>query len=169
MSRRCSRTLRLPESGCRDRLRAAQRRHLLRSDGRGDQLQALLAAAPGGQLTLSWKATASSPYVYNLGFTQSTPLTDDKTFVVRDKKLGRTEADYKGMGVDTRSWTTSTRAATTASPSVSPPTGGAVATKRTGVLHDGGTKWLHFLTSSFPFRRGDGRRLAHLPGRQCPH
>ena len=118
----------------------------------GDQLQALLAAAPGGQLTLSWKATASSPYVYNLGFTQSTPLTDDKTFVVQDKKLGRTEADYKGMGVDTPllDYVYAGRDNGVAF-GVSAYEAVQVATKRTEFYTDGGTKWFHFLTSSFPF------------------
>ena len=118
----------------------------------GDQLQALLAAAPGGQLTLSWKATASSPYVYNLGFTQSTPLTDDKTFVVQDKKLGRTEADYKGMGVDTPllDYVYAGRDNGVAF-GVSAYEAVHVATKRTEFYTDGGTKWFHFLTSSFPF------------------
>ena len=118
----------------------------------GDQLQALLAAAPGGQLTLSWKATASSPYVYNLGFTQSTPLTDDKTFVAQDKKLGRTEADYKGMGVDTPllDYVYAGRADGVAF-GVSAYEPVQVATKRTEFYTDGGTKWFHFLTSSFPF------------------
>ncbi|KRF35555.1 peptidase [Terrabacter sp. Soil810] len=118
----------------------------------GDQLQALLATAPGGELTLSWKATASSPYVYNLGFTQSTPVTDDKTFVVQDKKLGRTEADYKGMGVDTPLldfvYAGRDNGVTFG---VSAYEAVQVATKRTEFYTDGGTKWLHYLTSSFPF------------------
>ena len=104
------------------------------------------------ELTLSWKATASSPYVYNLGFTQSTPLTDDKTFVVQDKKLGRTEADYKGMGVDTPflDYVFAGRDnGVTFGVSAYEPV--QVATKRTEFYTDGGTKWLHFLTSSFPF------------------
>ena len=118
----------------------------------GDQLHALLAAAPGGELTLSWRATASSPYVYNLGFTQSTPLTDDKTFVVQDKKLGRTEADYKGMGVDTPflDYVLAGRA-DGVTLGVSAFEAVPVATKRTEFYTDGGTKWLHSLTSSFPF------------------
>ncbi len=118
----------------------------------GEQLQALLAAAPGGQLTLSWTATASSPYVYNLGFTQSTPLTDDKTFVVQDKKLGRTEADYKGMGVHTPllDYVYAGRADGLAF-GVSAYEPVHVATKRTEFYTDGGTKWFHYLTSSFPF------------------
>ena len=118
----------------------------------GDQLQALLAAATDGQLTLSWKATASSPYVYNLGFTQSTPLTDDKTFVVQDKKLGRTEADYKGVGVDTPllDYVYARRDnGVTFGVSAYEPV--QVATKRTELYTDGGTEWFHYLTSSFPF------------------
>ena len=44
---------------------------------------------------------ASSPFVYNLGFTQHTPFTDAREFVVHDNKLGRTEATYQAMGVAT--------------------------------------------------------------------
>ena len=118
----------------------------------GDQLQALLAAATGGELTLSWKATASSPYVYNLGFTQSTPVTDDKTFVAQDKKLGRTEADYKGMGVETPflDFVLAGRA-DGVTIGVSAFEAVQVATKRTELYTDGGTRWLHYLSSSFPF------------------
>ena len=118
----------------------------------GDQLKALLAAAPGGELSLAYEATAKSPYVYNLGFTQSTPVTDDKTFVVQDKKLGRTEASYTGMGVATPmlDYVYAQRdngvafgiSAYEAVPSD---------LKRTELYTDGGTKWLHYLTSSFPF------------------
>ena len=154
----------------RDRLHAAQRGHLLLPMAEGDQAQALLAAAPGGQPTLSWKATASSPYVYNLGFTQSTPLTDDKTFVVQDKKLGRTEADYKGMGVDTPllDYVYAGRDNGVAF-GVSAYEAVQVATKRTEFYTDGGTKWVPLPHLELPLRRGDGRRLAHLSCRQCPH
>ncbi|MFF2273649.1 S8 family serine peptidase [Agromyces sp. NPDC058136] len=58
-------------------------------------LQARLAAGP---VELQWDFTASSPFVYNLAFSQDTPFTDAKQFVVRDKKLGRTEATYQAMG-----------------------------------------------------------------------
>lgn len=119
----------------------------------GDQLKALLAAAPGGELTLAWKATAKSPYVYNLGFSESTPVTDDKTFVVQDKKLGRTEADYTGMGVATSPLLDYLYALRDNGVAFGVSGYEAVGTplKRTEFYTDGGTKWFHFLTSSLPF------------------
>ena len=122
----------------------------------GDQLKAMLDSAPGTDLTLAYSVTAKSPYVYNLGFTQSTPITDDKTFVVQDKKLGRTEASYTGMGVaspmldyvyaqraDGFTFGTSQYEA-------------ALPQKRTELYTDGGTKWYHYLTSSLPFGEAMG-------------
>jgi subtilisin family serine protease len=117
----------------------------------GDQLKALLATVPGGERTLAWKATARSPYVYNLGFSQSTPLTDDKTFVVHDKKLGRTEAEYTGMGVATPMvdsvYAQRDNGVTFAASQYEP----APAHKRTELYTDDGTTWLHGLNSSLPF------------------
>ena len=117
----------------------------------GEQLRAMLDAAPGSDLTLVYSLTTKSPYVYNLGFTQSTPLTDDKTFVVQDKKLGRTEASYTGMGV-TSPMLDSVYAQRadgftfgTSQYEAVPPQ------KRTELYTDGGTKWFHSLTSSLPF------------------
>ncbi|WP_132189218.1 MULTISPECIES: S8 family serine peptidase [Kribbella] len=130
----------------------------------GDQVKSMLASAPGGELALAYKATAKSPYVYNLGFTQSTPLTDDKTFVAQDKTLGRTEASYTGMGV--------------ASPmldyvyaqrdngftfGVSGYEAITQPQKRTEFYTDGGTKWLHFLTSSLPFGEAMGEAWRTYP------
>lgn len=54
-----------------------------------------------GPVELRWSMNASSPFVYNLGFTQDTPFTDAREFVVHDKKLGRTESTYQAMGVAT--------------------------------------------------------------------
>lgn len=61
-------------------------------------LKARLAAGP---TELSWNMNASSPFVYNLGFTQRTPFTEAREFVVHDDKLGRTESTYRAMGVAT--------------------------------------------------------------------
>lgn len=57
-----------------------------------------LAAGP---VELRWAMNATSPFVYNLGFTQNTPFTAAREFVVQDKKLGRTETTYRAMGVAT--------------------------------------------------------------------
>ena len=61
-------------------------------------LQARLATGPA---TLRWTATASSPYVYNLGFTHDSSFTNDKVYSVSDNQLGRTESTFGAMGVGT--------------------------------------------------------------------
>ncbi len=61
-------------------------------------LQARLATGPA---TLRWTASAASPYVYNLGFSQETPFTKDKVYVVRDGALARTESTFRAMGAAT--------------------------------------------------------------------
>ncbi|WP_351222320.1 S8 family serine peptidase [Streptomyces sp. NPDC002133] len=59
----------------------------------------LLTRLAGGPVTLRWKATATSPYVYNLAFPEDGPVTSDRTYRVRDGKLAATEATYRAMGV----------------------------------------------------------------------
>ncbi|GAB3886459.1 S8 family peptidase [Terrabacter terrigena] len=118
----------------------------------GDALKARLAAAPGGEVPLRWTATARSPYVYNLGFTQSTPFTDDKTYVVQDRKLGRTDARYTAMGLDTAflDHVQADRPDGT-SLGVSNFEALPVPGTRTEYYTDGGTQWSQLVISSFPF------------------
>ncbi|WP_406422888.1 S8 family serine peptidase [Streptomyces sp. NBC_00873] len=61
----------------------------------GKELAARIAAGP---VTLHWKATAKSPYVYNLAFPEDGPVAGDRTYRVRDSRLGVTEATYHSMG-----------------------------------------------------------------------
>ncbi|MFF3686350.1 S8 family serine peptidase [Streptomyces sp. NPDC002187] len=61
----------------------------------------LLERLAAGPVTLRWKATAKSPFVYNLGFTEDGPVTSHRTYRVHDDKLGRNEATYHAMGVKT--------------------------------------------------------------------
>ncbi|HET6666657.1 MAG TPA: S8 family serine peptidase [Intrasporangium sp.] len=118
----------------------------------GTQLASLLASTPGNELSLTWKATAKSPYVYNLAHTETTPVTDDRTYVVHDSKLGRTESTYGSMGVSAPFLDY----AETALPSglvvgvsnfEAVPAPGA----RTELYTDGGAEWRQFMISSFPF------------------
>ena len=115
-----------------------------------DLLTSLLAE--GGEVALQWKATAKSPFVYNLGFTQSTPITEDKTWVVRDKFLGRTEADYTAMGLDIP-FRDSVYAGRADGVMIGVSSFDAVPEPghRTELYTDGGTRWVHEVRSSFPF------------------
>ncbi|WP_326793418.1 S8 family serine peptidase (plasmid) [Streptomyces sp. NBC_00841] len=61
----------------------------------GKELAARIAAGP---VTLHWKATAKSPYVYNLAFPEDGPVAGDRTYRVRDSQLGVTEATYHSAG-----------------------------------------------------------------------
>ncbi|MEU2432477.1 S8 family serine peptidase [Streptomyces sp. NPDC007861] len=63
-----------------------------------DEAAGLLARLAAGPVTLRWKATAKSPYVYNLAFPEDGPITSDHTYRVRDSRLGATEATYRAMG-----------------------------------------------------------------------
>ncbi|ROQ76912.1 subtilisin family serine protease [Streptomyces sp. CEV 2-1] len=60
---------------------------------------ALTAALAEGPVTLRWEATANSPFVYNLGFPETGPVTSDRTYTVRDRKLARSTSTYESMGV----------------------------------------------------------------------
>ncbi|WP_076260254.1 S8 family peptidase [Intrasporangium flavum] len=118
----------------------------------GDALRAALASAPGNTLTLSWQATARSPYVYTLGFTESTPFTSDKTYVVHDKSLGRTDATYTAMGVDTAFVDgVSVRRPSGFGFGVSTFSSVPVPGRRSEFYTDGGSQFEQFVMSSLPF------------------
>ncbi|WP_328897050.1 S8 family peptidase [Streptomyces sp. NBC_00236] len=66
-----------------------------------DEAAGLLAALAAGPVELSWKATAASPFVYNLAFPETGTVTSDRTYRVRDTQLGAVESTYESMGVRT--------------------------------------------------------------------
>ncbi|MFJ7159963.1 S8 family peptidase [Streptomyces sp. NPDC101118] len=113
---------------------------------------ALLAKLGTGPVTLAWKATAKSPYLYNLAFPETGTVRGDRTYRVRDRELGRVEAAYHSMGVaaDYVDTTAAYR-----------PTGSAVyfggietvavPGKRTEFYTAGDTAWDHLVSSSFPW------------------
>ncbi|MGW3402322.1 S8 family peptidase [Streptomyces zhihengii] len=116
------------------------------------QAAALLTALETGPVTLRWKATARSPYVYNLVQPEDGPVTSPRTYRVRDAKLARTEATYHAMGVG---------ADFSDSVLVQRP-GGAIANMsgfdlvgvpgtRTEFHSPGGTRYQHHVASSFPW------------------
>jgi subtilisin family serine protease len=63
-----------------------------------EEATALLAA---GDVTLRWKATAKSPYLYNLAFPETGQIHDDRTYRVHDRDLAATSATYRAMGTAT--------------------------------------------------------------------
>ncbi|MEU9375907.1 S8 family serine peptidase [Streptomyces sp. NPDC048255] len=61
--------------------------------------KALLARLAAGKVTLSWKATAKSPYVYSLVFPETGEVEGGHTYRVRDRDLGQVDSTYNSMGV----------------------------------------------------------------------
>ncbi|MFP3987207.1 S8 family serine peptidase [Streptomyces sp. E11-3] len=116
------------------------------------EAKTLLGKLATGKVTLAWKATAKSPYVYNLGFFEDGPIGRDRTYRVRDRKLGKTEATYGSMGVATDY---------IENPAAYRPIGNAVSLgfidpvaapgKRTEYYSAGDTAWDHIVSSSFPW------------------
>ncbi|MFD0372135.1 S8 family serine peptidase [Streptomyces sp. NPDC127114] len=126
----------------------------------------LLDRLAAGEVTLAWRATARSSYLYNLAFPESRPVVGEKNYRVRDGRLGRTESTYHAMGV---------AADFIDNPAAYRPDGtgvffGSLETvpapgTRTEYYTPGDTAWEQILSSSFPF--GEfmvGARHAYGPG-----
>ncbi|MFD8009402.1 S8 family serine peptidase [Streptomyces sp. NPDC059762] len=52
-----------------------------------------------GEVTLHWKATARSPYVYTLAHPETGEIDDERHYRVRDERLGRSEVGYGSAGI----------------------------------------------------------------------
>ncbi|MFF3841366.1 S8 family serine peptidase [Streptomyces sp. NPDC001930] len=127
---------------------------------------ALLGKLKSGEVTLAWKATAKSPYLYSLAFPETGQVRDDKSYRVRDSRLGRTDSTYGSAGIATDF---------TDFPAAYRPNGlgvsfGSMETvpapgTRTEYYSTGDTAWQQMVNSSFPF--GEimiGARHAYEPG-----
>ncbi|WP_367045961.1 S8 family serine peptidase [Streptomyces sp. Je 1-332] len=113
---------------------------------------ALLTELAQGSVELKWKATAKSPYVYNLAFPETGQVRDDRTYRVRDKDLAANEATYRAMGtatdyVDLPSAVRPSGLEVYFADIESVPAPG----KRTEYYSAGTTGWGHQVSSSFPF------------------
>ncbi|MFI1396927.1 S8 family peptidase [Streptomyces sp. NPDC020681] len=116
------------------------------------EAKALLERLADGPVTLRWKATAKSPYVYNLAFPEDGSVTSDRTYRVRDSKLGRNESTYHAMGLEA-DYIDSVVAYTTsgASALISGFDRVGVPGTRTEYYTAGDIGWDHYLSSSFPW------------------
>ncbi|MFD3660970.1 S8 family serine peptidase [Streptomyces sp. NPDC058659] len=117
--------------------------------GEASALRGKLAA---GEVTLDWKATARSPYSYNLAFPESGSVRDEKTYRVQDSRLGRKDARYGSAGIaaDFMYFTDAyrpngTRVSFGSLESVPAPG------SRTEYYTGGDTAWAEMVGSSFPF------------------
>ncbi|MER7762349.1 S8 family serine peptidase [Streptomyces sp. NPDC097619] len=113
---------------------------------------ALLARLAKGPVTLTWKATASSPYVYSLAQPEQGEIRSDRTYRIHDRSLGSVTARYGSMGVaaDYVDLVTAYR------PSGNGVFFGAIETvrapsERTEFFTAGDTSWQHLVSSSFPW------------------
>lgn len=117
-----------------------------------DEAAALTAALAAGPVKLNWKATAVSPFVYNLAFPETGTVTSERTYKVKDKTLGTVESGYESMGVKADYMDTLL---------VARPYGATFAIggfdtvaapgKRTEYYSAGDSTWQHSLSSSFPW------------------
>ncbi|MEV5974658.1 S8 family serine peptidase [Streptomyces sp. NPDC051921] len=112
----------------------------------------LLGKLAAGEVTLAWKATAKSPYVYNLAFPETRAIHDDRTYRVEDRTLGRTDSRYgsSGIGTDFVEFPAAYRPDGTVVAFGSLETVPAPGT-RTAYYSAGGTAWQSLVGSSFPF------------------
>ncbi|MFE6980687.1 S8 family peptidase [Streptomyces griseus] len=128
---------------------------------RADEAAVLTKALGKGKAEVSWTATAVSPFVYNLSFPEQGQITSDRTYKVRDKKLGSVVSTHAAMGVAADYVDTLL---------VSRPYGATFAAsslalvsapgKRTEYYTAGDTGWQKMLSSSFPWGElmtGDAR------------
>ncbi|MFI0935542.1 S8 family peptidase [Streptomyces sp. NPDC021019] len=123
-----------------------------------DEAVVLTTALGKGKTEVSWTATAVSPFVYNLSFPEKGQITSDRTYKVRDRKLGSVVSTHESMGVaadftDTllvsRPYGATFGASSLAAPG-----------KRTEYYTAGDTVWQKMLSSSFPWGElmtGDAR------------
>ncbi|MFI8828624.1 S8 family peptidase [Streptomyces sp. NPDC053431] len=112
----------------------------------------LLGRLAAGEVTLAWKATAKSPYVYNLAFPETRAIHDDRTYRVEDRDLGRTDSRYgsSGIAADFVEFPAAYRPDGTVVGFGSPATVPAPGT-RTAYYTAGDTAWQSLVGSGFPF------------------
>ncbi|MER7697823.1 MULTISPECIES: S8 family serine peptidase [unclassified Streptomyces] len=119
---------------------------------RAEEAAVVKAALGKGRAEVSWTATAVSPFVYNLSFPEKGQITSDRTYKVRDRKLGSVVSTHASMGVATDFVDTLL---------VSRPYGATFSAsalalvsapgKRTEYYTAGDTVWRKALSSSFPW------------------
>ncbi|MFE5791898.1 S8 family serine peptidase [Streptomyces sp. NPDC056503] len=131
-----------------------------------DEARALLGRLAAGEVTLTWKATAKSPYVYNLGFPETDEIEDDRAYRVRDARLGRTDSVYGSAGIaaEFMEFTDARRPNGLGVSFAGLETVPAPGT-RTEFHTPGDTSWHQYVGSSFPFGElMSGTRHAYTAG-----
>ncbi|MGW0898936.1 S8 family peptidase [Streptomyces goshikiensis] len=116
------------------------------------EAKALLDKLARGGVTLAWKGSAKSPYVYNLAQVEKGQVRGERAYRVRDRDLGAAESAYRAMGVGA-DFVDLAGAYRPLGNAVS--FGGldtvAVPGTRTEYYTPGDTAWEHLVSSSFPW------------------
>ncbi|MFD9409939.1 S8 family serine peptidase [Streptomyces sp. NPDC059989] len=116
------------------------------------EAKALLAKLGAGKVTLNWKGSAKSPYIYNLAQIEKGSVHGDRTYRVRDRDLGTVESTYGSMGVAAQypdlvgAYRPLGHAVFFGSLETV-----AVPAARTEYYSAGDTAWDHLISSSFPW------------------
>ncbi|MFD7161629.1 S8 family peptidase [Kribbella sp. NPDC059898] len=113
---------------------------------------ALAAKLAAGTVTLTWSASASTPYAYTLGFFNDKQVTTAQRHNVSDASLGRTTATYNSMGVKTNfGGFTSALRPTGVAFAVGSLDAVAVPSSQTEYFTADGTSWMKSIISSMPW------------------
>ncbi|MGW2207163.1 PA domain-containing protein, partial [Streptomyces sp. NPDC001774] len=115
------------------------------------EARALLDRLATGEVTLSWKATAKSPYTYTLAFPHRGEIDEDRTYRVDDDRLGRSTSTYHSMGVATDYIDAVLAGRPDGSRVLVPFDSVAVPGTRADLFTPGDTTWQRYLSSSFPW------------------
>ncbi|MFH8724697.1 S8 family peptidase [Streptomyces termitum] len=127
---------------------------------------ALRERLAAGGVTLHWRATAKTPYVYTLGFPEAGEIGRDRAYRVRDARLGRSDVTVHSAGVaaDFMNFPTAHRPGGLSVGFAGLETVPAPGT-RTEYYTPGDTAWQQMTGSSFPY--GElmiGAPHAYTPG-----
>ncbi|MFF5287461.1 S8 family serine peptidase [Streptomyces sp. NPDC013171] len=112
---------------------------------------ALLERLAAGGVTIRWKGTAKSPYLYTLAFPQRGELDEDRTYRVDDDRLGRSRATYHSMGVAADFVDLMLAGRPDGLQVLVPFESVAAPGVRTEYFTPGDTTWQHYVSSSFPW------------------
>ncbi|WOX25840.1 S8 family peptidase [Streptomyces solicathayae] len=113
--------------------------------------QALLDRLAAGPVTIRWKATAKSPYVYTLAFPHRGEIDEERTYRVDDDRLGRSRSTFRSMGVAADYVDFALAGRPDGRQVLVPFESVAVPGARTEFYTPGDTTWQRYLSSSFPW------------------
>ncbi|AJF67922.1 S8 family peptidase [Streptomyces vietnamensis] len=115
------------------------------------EAEVLLDRLAAGPVTIRWKATAKSPYVYTLAFPHRGEIDEERTYRVDDDRLGRSRSTFHSMGVAADFVDFALAGRPDGRQVLLPFESVAVPGTRTELYTPGDTTWQRYLSSSFPW------------------